>query len=117
MNEWRVTGILKRDAEIIKVDGNPLLVFTIVHTKKVLGSRGQELTITHFIDCQMHDPDEEWLGSLKRGALLLVTGEAFLRSFTRKDGTQDKAMGNIVTAFTFMTPAPHLTHKGQSGLQ
>lgn len=103
MNEWKVTGILIKDAVIVENDGDRTVNFNAVNIDKPRDNKGNYTRpIKTYIDCQWIQPKLELLPQLKKGALIFMQGKPYSRPFKRSsDDSEGVAQAMTVTEVIF----------------
>ena len=101
MNSWQFTGNLGHSADQKFVGDQSLVVFSVA-VKSGFG----EKAVTTWANCQMWGKrGESVLPYLKKGQLVGVSGEATLRSYEKKDGSNGVSLDVRVNDVTLLGKA------------
>ncbi len=98
MNQWKVSGILKRDAVKVDDEGELTINFTMINSEKAMDAQGNYTKpVKTYIDCQWIKPDLSMLHLLTEGAFVHLQGKPYLRKSTRSDNTEVFALAMAAT--------------------
>ena len=101
MNSWQFTGNLGQSADQKFVGDQSLVAFSVA-VKSGFG----EKAVTTWVNCQMWGKrGESVLPYLKKGQLVGVSGEATLRTYEKKDGSNGVSLDVRVNDVTLLGKA------------
>lgn len=102
MNEWKVTGILIKDAVIVEKDGSRTVNFNAVNNEEPKDNQGNYVRpIKTYIDCQWIKPDLKLVPQLRKGALVYMEGKPYPRPYKRSDDSEGVNQAMTVTSVIF----------------